>query len=100
MVAISDERRYGTLGAVLLSPRHRTPFWIGGALPYVLDSLLISALTLTAASLLLGLPIPLGALPGLTAALLAAAAGCPAFGPALLAVYERGGQGRSAPDVM
>ncbi|MGA4997352.1 ABC transporter permease [Streptomyces arboris] len=88
-MAIADERRYGTLGAVLLSPRHRTPLWIGRALPYVLNGLLISAFTLAAASLLLGLRIPLGALPGLAAVLLAAAAGCSAFGLALGALGLR-----------
>lgn len=80
-MAIADERRYGTLGAVLLSPRNRAPLWFGRALPYVLNGLLISAFTLTAACLLLGLRIPVGALPGLAAVLLAAAAGCSAFVP-------------------
>ncbi|MFF1924353.1 hypothetical protein ACFVW8_27780 [Streptomyces sp. NPDC058221] len=32
-MAISDERRYGTLGAVLPSPRIRAPLWFGRALP-------------------------------------------------------------------
>src|SRR5690349_1026073 len=26
-MAVANERRYGTLGAVLLSPRHRAPLW-------------------------------------------------------------------------
>ncbi|MYX14727.1 ABC transporter permease [Streptomyces sp. SID8374] len=88
-MAIADGRRYGTLGAVLLSPRHRTPLRIGRALPHVLNGLLISVFTLTVAALLLGLRIPLGALPGLAAVLLAAAAGCSAFGPALGALGLR-----------
>ncbi len=79
-MAIANERRYGTLGAGLLSPRNRAPLWFGRALPYVLNSLLISVFTLSAACLLLGLRIPVGALPGLAAVLLAAAAGCSAFG--------------------
>ncbi|MET9928568.1 MULTISPECIES: hypothetical protein [unclassified Streptomyces] len=77
------------LGAVLLSSCHRTPLWIGRALPYVLNGLLISAFTLTAASLLLGPRIPLAALAGLAAVLAAAAAGCSAFGPALGALGLR-----------
>uniref|UniRef100_A0AAU2VTS4 ABC transporter permease n=1 Tax=Streptomyces sp. NBC_00008 TaxID=2903610 RepID=A0AAU2VTS4_9ACTN len=88
-MAIANERRYGTLGAVLLSPRNRAPLWFGRALPYVLNGLLISAFTLTAACLLLGLRIPVGALPGLAAVLLAAAAGCSAFGLALGALGLR-----------
>ncbi|MFD9499795.1 ABC transporter permease [Streptomyces sp. NPDC060035] len=81
--AIADERRYGTRGAVLLSPRHRAPLRFGRALPYVLNGLLISVFTLAAASLLLGLQIPLGAVAGLVTVLLAASAGCSAFGQAL-----------------
>ncbi len=38
-MAVANERRYGTLGAVLLSPRHRIPLWAGRALPYVLNGL-------------------------------------------------------------
>ncbi|MFE7482278.1 hypothetical protein [Streptomyces sp. NPDC057552] len=49
-LAISDERRYGTHRAVLLRPRHRAPLRIGRALPHVLNGLLISAFTPTAAS--------------------------------------------------
>ncbi|MGW1124068.1 ABC transporter permease [Streptomyces sp. NPDC002526] len=88
-MAVANERRYGTLGAVLLSPRHRAPLWFGRALPYVLNGLVISVFTLSAACLLLGLRIPLGALPGLGAVLLAAAAGCSAFGLALGALGLR-----------
>ncbi|MFJ4901309.1 hypothetical protein [Streptomyces sp. NPDC088727] len=82
-MAIADERRYGTLGAIPLSPRNRAPLWFGRALPYVLNGPFICAFTLSSARLLLGLRIPVGALPGLAAVLLAAAAGCSAFGLAL-----------------
>ncbi|MFD8687703.1 ABC transporter permease [Streptomyces sp. NPDC059651] len=88
-MAIANERRYGTLGAVLLSPRNRAPLWFGRALPYVLNGLVISVFTLSVACLLLGLRIPVGALPGLAAVLLAAAAGCSAFGLALGALGLR-----------
>ncbi|WP_405937518.1 hypothetical protein OG338_13165 [Streptomyces sp. NBC_00726] len=47
-MAVANERRYGTLGAVLLSPRHRAPLWFGRALPYVLNGLVISVFTLSA----------------------------------------------------
>ncbi|MGW0119056.1 ABC transporter permease [Streptomyces sp. NPDC003327] len=88
-MAVANERRYGTLGAVLLSPRRRVPLWAGRALPYVLNGLLISAFVLTVAALLLGLPVPAGALPGLGLVLLAAAVGCSAFGIALGALGLR-----------
>ncbi|WP_240799343.1 ABC transporter permease [Streptomyces sp. A0958] len=89
-MAVANERPYGTLGAVLLSPRNRAPLWFGRALPYVLNGLVISVFTLSAACLLLGLRIPVAALPGLGAVLLAAAAGCSAFGLALGALGALG----------
>ncbi|MFD5324760.1 ABC transporter permease [Streptomyces sp. NPDC127092] len=79
-MAVANERRYGTLGAVLLSPRHRVPLWAGRALPYVLNGLLVSAFVLAAATAVLGLPVPAEALPGLGLVLLAGAAACSAFG--------------------
>ncbi|MDX2562719.1 ABC transporter permease [Streptomyces sp. TX20-6-3] len=88
-MAVANERRYGTLGAVLLSPRHRVPLWTGRALPYVLNGLFVSAFVLTAASLVLGLPVPAGALPGLGLVLLVAAGACSAFGLALGALGLR-----------
>ena len=88
-MAVSNERRYGTLGAVLLSPRRRAPLWFGRALPYVLNGLVVSGFTLTVAALLLGLPVPADSVPALAAVLLAAAAACSAFGLALGALGLR-----------
>ncbi|MFJ4912927.1 ABC transporter permease [Streptomyces sp. NPDC088726] len=56
------------------------PLWFGRTLSVVLNSLLISASTLTAACLLLGLRIPVGAIAGPAAGLLAAAVEYRAFG--------------------
>ncbi|MFE0641271.1 ABC transporter permease [Streptomyces sp. NPDC058877] len=88
-MAIANERRYGTLGAVLLSPRRRVPLWLGRAVPYVLNGLFTSAFVLTAAVLLLGLPVPAGSVPALGLVLLVAAGGCSAFGLALGALGLR-----------
>ncbi|MFG2114347.1 ABC transporter permease [Streptomyces sp. NPDC048718] len=88
-MAVANERWYGTLGAVLLSPRHRVPLWAGRALPYVLNGLVVSAFVLTAAATLLGLPVPASALPGLGLVLLTGAAACSAFGLALGALGLR-----------
>ncbi|XIE79056.1 ABC transporter permease [Streptomyces sp. SBR177] len=88
-MAVANERRYGTLGAVLLSPRHRVPLWTGRALPYVLNGLFVSVVVLVAAATLLGLPVPAAALPGLGLVLLAGAAACSAFGLALGALGLR-----------
>ncbi|MCX5381717.1 ABC transporter permease [Streptomyces sp. NBC_00083] len=88
-MAVANERRYGTLGAVLLSPRRRAPLWFGRALPYVVNGLVVSAVTLAAACLVLGLSLPATALPGLALVLVAAAVACSAFGLALGALGLR-----------
>lgn len=88
-MAVANERRYGTLGAVLLSPRSRTALWTGRALPYVVNGLFVTVVTLAAGALLLGLRIPAAALPGLAAAIGAAALSCSAFGITLGALGLR-----------
>ena len=79
-MAIGNERRYGTLGHVLLSPRSRTALFLGRALPYAANGLLIATFMLAGGSLLLGLRIPLAALPGLAVALTAGSLSCAFFG--------------------
>ncbi|MEV1333851.1 ABC transporter permease [Micromonospora costi] len=88
-MAVSNERRFGTLGHVLLSPRSRTAIFLGRALPYALNGLLIAVSTLTVSSLLLGLRIPVSALPGLLLMLAAAALACGFFGLTLGAIGLR-----------
>jgi ABC-2 type transport system permease protein len=79
-MAVANERRYGTLGHVLLSPRSRTVLFLGRALPYAANGLLIAAFTLAGGALLLGLRLPLAALPGLLLALAAGSLACAFFG--------------------
>jgi ABC-type multidrug transport system permease subunit len=79
-MAVANERRYGTLSHVLLSPRSRTVLFLGRALPYAANGLLIAAFTLAGGALLLGLRLPLGALPGLVLALAAGSLACAFFG--------------------
>lgn len=88
-MAVSNERRYGTLGHVLLSPRSRTAIFLGRVLPYAGNGLLIAAATLSVGALLLGLRIPLAALPGLSLALAAGALACGFFGLTLGALGLR-----------
>ncbi|MFD0021818.1 hypothetical protein [Streptomyces sp. NPDC058382] len=57
--------------------RNRVPLWSGRAPSYVLNGLVISVFMLSAACLLLGLRIPVDALPGLAAELLPAEVGAP-----------------------
>lgn len=88
-MAVANERRFGTLGHVLLSPRSRTVMFLGRALPYALNGLFIAGFTLGAGALLLGLRVPAAALPGLAAALGAGALACGFFGLTLGAIGLR-----------
>ncbi|MEE6263469.1 ABC transporter permease [Plantactinospora sonchi] len=88
-MAVSNERRFGTLGHVLLSPRSRTAVFLGRALPYAGNGLLIAACTLAGGALLLGLRIPPEALPGLLLVLAAASLTCGFFGLTLGAIGLR-----------
>ena len=88
-MAVANERRFGTLGHVLLSPRSRTAVFLGRVLPYAGNGLLIAACTLTGGALLLGLRVPLGALPGLAVALAIGSLSCAFFGLTLGALGLR-----------
>ncbi|XVU26909.1 ABC transporter permease [Actinoplanes sp. CA-054009] len=88
-MAVANERRYGTLGHVLLSPRSRTLIFWGRVLPYAGNGLLIAVVTLTVGALLLGLRVPLGALPGLLLAMAAGSLACGFFGLTLGALGLR-----------
>jgi ABC-2 type transport system permease protein len=88
-MAVANERRFGTLGHVLLSPRSRTVIFWGRVLPYAGNGLLIAAFTLAMGVLLLGLRIPPAALPGLALALAAGSLACGFFGLTLGALGLR-----------
>ncbi|WP_248964058.1 ABC transporter permease [Sphaerisporangium perillae] len=88
-MAVANERRFGTLGHVLLSPRSRTAIFLGRVLPYALNGLLVAAFTLSAGALLLGLRIPPGAVPGLLVVLAAGSLSCGFFGLTLGAIGLR-----------
>jgi ABC-2 type transport system permease protein len=89
VMAVSNERRYGTLGHVLLSPRSRTAIFLGRALPYAANGLLIAATTLLGGTLVLGLRVPLSALPGLLLSFAVGSVACAFFGLALGAIGLR-----------
>ncbi|MFJ8582383.1 ABC transporter permease [Micromonospora sp. NPDC093277] len=80
LIGTGGERRYGTLGHVLLSPRSRTAVFLGRVLPYAGNGLLIAVSTLTVGAFLLGLRIPVDALPALLLTLAVAALACGFFG--------------------
>jgi ABC-2 type transport system permease protein len=79
-MAVLNERRFGTLGHVLLSPRSRALVWVGRGLPYAANGLLVAAFTLIAGSTVLNVHIPAGAWLGVVLALASAALACAAFG--------------------
>jgi ABC-type multidrug transport system, permease component len=89
VMAVANERRFGTLGHVLLSPRSRTAIFLGRALPYAANGLLIAGTTLLGGVLVLGLHVPGSALPGLLFAFTIASVSCAFFGLALGAVGLR-----------
>jgi ABC-2 type transport system permease protein len=79
-MALANERRFGTLGAVLLTPCGRIALWTGRALPYVLNGLLVMAWTLTLGTVLFGIGLTPADGLRLAPVLLAAAFSCTAFG--------------------
>jgi ABC-2 type transport system permease protein len=79
-MAVANERRYGTLGPLLLSPLRRAAVFGGRALPYAVNGVLISAFTLTVGALLLRIPIGVRSLPGLALAICVGALSCSFFG--------------------
>lgn len=88
-MAIGNERRFGTLGHVLLSPRSRTLIFLGRALPYAGNGLLVAAVILAVGALLLALPIPLAAIPPLVVCLALGALASAFFGLTLGALGLR-----------
>lgn len=88
-MAVANERRYGTLGSVLLSPRSRTAIFLGRAIPYAGNGVLVAAFTLGVGSLLLGVRLPVSSLPGLALTLVVAAISCGFFGLTLGAIGLR-----------
>lgn len=79
-MAVANERRYGTLGSVLLSPRSRAVVFLSRGLPYVLNGILVSAVVLGTAAVFLGWRVPLGVAAGLLVVLVVGALSCTAFG--------------------
>lgn len=79
-MAIGNERRFGTLSSILLSPRSRGAIFLSRALPYIVNGVLVSAVVMTAGALLLGVRMPWSATPGMLLCLITAAGSCSFFG--------------------
>jgi ABC-2 type transport system permease protein len=89
VLLIVNEREFGTLPAVLATPANRLAIFAGRALPVIANGVLVSVFGLAAGSLLLGVRMPVTALPGVAVALVLTAASCAMFGLALAAVGLR-----------
>jgi len=79
-MAVANERTFGTLSLVLLSPRNHSLLFLSRALPYAVNGLLTSVSTLVFGSLLTGLRIPAAAVPGIALAIVAGSLCCAFFG--------------------
>lgn len=88
-MAVANERRYGTLSAVLLSPRSRTAIFLGRALPYAANAVLTATVVLAVGCLLFGVEIAPSAWLPLLLVLAVAALSCAFFGLVLGAIGLR-----------
>ena len=77
---VSGERFQNTLSAILVSPAHRIPLFFGRAVPVLANAAFVSAFSLTAGTLILGVDIPLSAVPALALVILVAAFSCTGLG--------------------
>lgn len=77
---VSGERYQNTLSAILVSPASRIPLFFGRALPVIGNAAFVSAFSLTAASLILDVDIPLRSIPALAVVIAVAAFSCTGLG--------------------
>ncbi|MEV7192274.1 ABC transporter permease [Streptomyces sp. NPDC093510] len=82
-MAIADEREYGTLPHVLLSPRSRVLIWGGRAFPYIGTAVFSMMFTFGMGTLLLGPLITMSQIPELLLTLVVAATSATALGMAV-----------------
>jgi ABC-2 type transport system permease protein len=77
---ISGERFQNTLSAILVSPASRIPLFFGRALPVIGNAAFVSAFSLTAGCLILGVDLPASSIPGLAVTIAVAAFSCTGLG--------------------
>jgi ABC-2 type transport system permease protein len=77
---ISGERYQNTLSAILVSPAPRIPLFFGRSLPVVLNGAFVSAFSLAAGSLILGVHLPASSLAPLALVILVASFSCTGLG--------------------
>jgi ABC-2 type transport system permease protein len=77
---VAGERFQNTLSAILVSPAHRLPLFFGRALPVVGNAAFVSGFSLAVGALILGVDIPLSAVPALALVIVVAAFSCTGLG--------------------
>lgn len=80
IMAISNERFFGTLPALLATPASRVAIFLGRAVPYVVNGILVSAFGFAASALLLDFHPRAGRLPALALATAVSVLSCTGFG--------------------
>jgi ABC-2 type transport system permease protein len=79
-MAIANERYLGTLSALLATPARRGPLFLGRAVPYIANGMLVSAFGLLVGALLLDFDPRAASIPALALVLLVTVSSCTAFG--------------------
>ncbi|MSO96305.1 MAG: ABC transporter permease [Thermoleophilia bacterium] len=77
---ISDERRTHTLSLLVVSPASRLSLFLGRALPIALNGVAVSVIAFAGGSLILGVKIPLTAIPALVVVIAVTAFACTGLG--------------------
>jgi ABC-2 type transport system permease protein len=77
---IGGERYQNTLSAILVSPARRIPLFFGRSLPVIVNGAFVSAFSLTAGVIILGVDIPASAIAPLALVIVVAAFSCTGLG--------------------
>jgi ABC-2 type transport system permease protein len=77
---IEGERWMQTLSSILVSPARRVPLFLGRALPVLVNGAVTCAFALTVGGVLLGIHVPVRALPSIALVILVTAAACTGLG--------------------
>jgi ABC-2 type transport system permease protein len=80
IMSISNERFFGTLPVLLATPANRLAIFLGRAVPYIGDGMVVSAFGFAASWLLLDFSPPPASLPALALVTLVSVMSCTAFG--------------------
>jgi ABC-2 type transport system permease protein len=80
IMSISNERFFGTLPVLLATPANRLAIFLGRAVPYIGDGMVVSAFGFAASWLLLDFDPPPASLPALALVTLVSVVSCTAFG--------------------